>query len=257
MKTKRKKLVILIPCHNEEHGLKHVLSQIPRKQLQSNGISPHVIVINNHSTDGTARVAKSFKVPVVYEHKKGKGIAMRRAFSILPEDCDYVIMMDGDNTYKSAEMLRMVEPLMNDFCDVVVGSRLGGRLKSKSLSKKNRIANWMYTFIVRNFYFANVTDVLSGYFAFKREVVDELRNHIESDGFAIEMEMITKMVKMGYSIFSVPITYDIRMGISKLDPARDGAKILWMLVKNLMWKPTKKEQISLFASKNSDLSFQK
>jgi hypothetical protein len=80
---------------------------------------------------------------------------------------------------------------------------------------------------------------LSGYFAFKRHVVDELQHHIRSEGFAIEMEMITKMVRLGYSLYSVPITYDRRMGHSKLDPVRDGWKILHMLIKNFNWIPYK------------------
>jgi len=255
--NKMQKLVVLIPCHNEEHGLRHVLSDIPRKQLLLNGVSTHIIVINNRSTDGTAKVAHEFKVELINEPKKGKGNAMKRAFAEVPTDADYVVMMDGDNTYKTNELFRMIEPLMSGFCDVVVGSRLGGKLKRKSLPTKNRIANWVYTFFVRNFYVANVTDVLSGYFAFKREVVEELRNHIESDGFAIEMEMITKMIRLGYSMYSVPITYDRRIGKSKLDPVTDGWKIFHMLFKNLMWMPRVPkalEKRSLRGSNNPDLS---
>jgi hypothetical protein len=148
-------------------------------------------------------------------------------------------MMDGDHTYHAYEMLRVLEPLMSDFCDVVVGSRLSGKLKKNALNAHKRLANWGFTFLVRHFYKANITDVLSGYFAWKKEVVDELQKHINSDGFAIEMEMITKSVKLGHEMFSVPITYSSRKGVSKVDSFGDGWHILMMFFKNLNWKPNR------------------
>ena len=112
------------------------------------------------------------------------------------------------------------------------------------------MANWIYTFIVRQFYKANVTDVLSGYFAWKKEVLDELAPHLESEGFEIEMEMITKMKRLGFEMFSVPITYDEREGETKVDSIRDGIKILSMFAKNLTWSPTPKKEPLLFIEKS-------
>jgi hypothetical protein len=108
------------------------------------------------------------------------------------------------------------------------------------LSLSHRAANWFFTFLVRGLYLVNTTDICTGYFAWKKEVVDELSPHIKSKGFAIEAEMITKMAKLGFKIYSVPITYDKREGNSKLSPYHDGIKITWMLLKNLMWKPKNK-----------------
>jgi len=84
---------------------------------------------------------------------------------------------------------------------------------------------------------ANITDTCTGYFAWKKKIVDELAPHIKSNGFSIEVEMITKMAKLGYKMYSVPITYDRREGHTKLSPIIDGTKIAWMLFKNLTWKP--------------------
>ena len=89
----------------------------------------------------------------------------------------------------------------------------------------------------------NTTDICTGYFAWKKEVVDELSPHIKSKGFAIEAEMITKMAKLGFKIYSVPITYDKREGNSKLSPYHDGIKITWMLLKNTIWSPLEDEKV--------------
>jgi len=153
------------------------------------------------------------------------------------------------HTYDPREILRLIEPITNDFCDVVVGSRLGGKITKNAFKAQNRLANWIYTFLVRCFYGANITDVLSGYFAWRADVVYEMRDHLKSDGFSIEMEMISKLVKLNYSIYSVPITYNIREGETKIESIKDGFKILFTFSRNLFWSPLTESA----AKKNVDL----
>jgi dolichol-phosphate mannosyltransferase len=233
-----KKITVLIPCYNEEKGIGKVIDGVPIKQLTRLGFQTEIIVINNNSNDHTTKVAKEKGAKVVSEKKQGKGNALKTGFKNISKDTDYVVMLDGDDTYKPKEILRLIEPLENGFCDVIIGSRLEGKLNDHSFSLSHRLANWFFTFFVRRFYLVNTTDTCTGYFAWKKKVVDELAPHIKSDGFAIEVEMITKMAKLGYKIFSVPITYDKREGNSKLSPIMDGIKIVWMLFKNLKWKPS-------------------
>jgi dolichol-phosphate hexosyltransferase len=235
--SSQKKVAVIIPCHNEQSGIRKVLKEIPYKKLQKHGYKLQVIVIDNNSTDKTALVAKAYGAVIIHEEKKGKGNALRTGFRALDADVRYVVMLDGDNTYKPGEMLRMLEPLESGFCDVVVGSRLGGKMKKHSLHSTNRAANWLYTFLVRHMYQANITDVLSGYFAWKKKVVDDLLPHIESRGFSIEVDMITKMKMLGYEMCSVPITYDVRVGETKIQAIEDGLKILGVLFLNMIWKP--------------------
>jgi glycosyltransferase involved in cell wall biosynthesis len=232
-----KKITVLIPCYNEEKGLGKVIDDIPVVRLKELGYLTEIIVIDNNSTDRTKRVARSRNVRIIHEGMKGKGNAMRTGFLAVSNDSKFVVMLDGDNTYKGREILRMIEPLESNFCDVVIGSRLSGKMAHGSFKRRNRAANWFYTFLVRQIYRANVTDVLSGYFAWKKDVVVKLLPHIRSRGFAIEMEMITKMVLLGCSIYSVPITYDKREGESKLESVRDGIRILGLLFVNFVWKP--------------------
>jgi len=232
-----KKITILLPCYNEEKGIGKVIDGVPIKQLTHLGFQTEIIVINNNSSDHTVKVAQEKGIKVVSEKKQGKGNALKTGFRNISSDTDYVVMLDGDNTYKSGEILRLIEPLESGFCDVILGSRLEGKINDCSFSFSHRLANWFLTFFIRRFYLVNTTDTCTGYFAWKKKVVDDLVPHLKSDGFAIEVEMITKMAKLGYKIYSAPITYDRREGHSKLSPILDGIKITWMLIKNLLWRP--------------------
>jgi len=245
---KKEKITILIPCYNEELGIAKVIDSIPYRTLEKHGFESEVIVIDNNSSDRTAEIAVSMGARVIFEQARGKGNAMRKAFNYIDNDTAYVVMLDGDNTYDAKEMMRLIEPITSGFCDVVIGSRLGGKVTKNAFKTQNRLANWMYTFLVRRFYGANITDVLSGYFAWRRDVVVEMRDHLKSDGFSIEMEMISKMVILGYSMYSVPITYNIREGETKIESIKDGLKILFTFFRNLSWSP----QIESVGNKNSD-----
>lgn len=232
-----KKIEVIIPCFNEEKGIGHVIDELLNAQLRKKGYEVRVLVIDNNCTDKTAEIARKKGARVIEEKKRGKGNALRTGFKNLRKDTDFVVMLDGDNTYKAYEIPRLIEPIESGFCDVIVGSRLEGKVKGSSLTLSHRAANWFFTFLTRQFYGANVTDTCTGFFAWKREVIDKLNGHIVSPGFAIEAEMISKMAKLGYKIYSVPITYEPRKGNSKLSPLGDGIKITWMLLRNIRWKP--------------------
>ncbi|HSX01401.1 MAG TPA: glycosyltransferase family 2 protein [Candidatus Saccharimonas sp.] len=232
-----KKVTVLIPCYNEAEGIATVIGTLPREQMAAHGYQLDVLVIDNNSSDDTAAVAKAAGARVITERQQGKGNAIRRGFASIPKDTKYVVMLDGDDTYKSREILRLLEPLDSGFCNVVIGSRLGGRIADGSMTTFNRAGNWIFSHLVRYSYRVNVTDVLTGYFAWKRDVVVRLRPHLKSAGFAIEMEMITKMARLGEDIYSVPITYEARAGESSLHPVRDGWRILRMYGHNINWRP--------------------
>lgn len=243
-----KKITIVIPCHNEQRGIRKVIAGIPVEKLRKFGFTTEVLVVNNCSTDNTSTIAQKSGATVINENKKGKGNAMKTGFLTVGKNTKYVVMMDGDNTYNGKELLRMIEPLDSNFCDAVVGSRLGGKLNDGSLHIHHRVANWLFTFLVRFLYQANVTDVLSGYFAWKKKSLDKLVPFLESDGFALEMEMVTKMKKLGFELSSVPITYDPRVGDSKICAFKDGVRILGMLFRNLSWNANPKPRFRFIFS---------
>ncbi len=239
---KNKKVTLMIPCYNEEKGIVSVMKEVKKYDHKSHGYNLDVLVIDNNSTDNTSKVAKSLGAKVVFEARQGKGNAIRKGFSSIPKKTDYVVMIDGDNTYKPYEMHRLLELLDSGFSDAVIGSRLEGQMIGKAMSPSHRAANWLFTFLARHLYGANITDTCTGYFAWKRSVIVKLNGHAKSRGFAIEAEMITKMAKLGVKMHSVPITYEHRAGESKLSPTIDAIKIIYMLLKNVKWKPKQKSK---------------
>jgi dolichol-phosphate mannosyltransferase len=226
----------MIPCYNEEKGLPKVIKFIPKDKLKALGYKTDILVIDNNSCDKTSKVAKQLGARVVFEKKQGKGHAVKTGIKNLG-NTDIVVMLDGDDTYDPREMLRLIEPIDSGFCDVVLGSRLSGKMMGNSMSLFNRIGNWIFTFLVRTFYQGNVTDVCTGYFAWEGNKIKELGKYLESDGFSIEMEMVAKMSKLNFEIFSVPITYNTRKGRTSLRPFGDGKKIVHAWLRNLLWKP--------------------
>ena len=232
------KVALLIPCYNEEEGIGIVLDNIPRQRLANLGIDLDILVIDNNSHDKTAEVARSKGVRVITEKRQGKGCALVTGFKHVKDDVDIVAMIDGDASYNVLELTRLIEPIEQNFCDVVVGSRLQGKIMTGSMKRFNRMGNWLFTFLARTGYKTNVTDVCSGFFAWKKKVVDDLIPHLESTHFSIEMEMIAKMAKMDYDCYSMPISYHERNGRSNLRPIVDGAIILREWLRNITWSPT-------------------
>ena len=240
---KFKKITLMIPCYNEEASIGQLIDDIPVEKINKAGYKIEVLVIDNNSKDKTAEIARSKGARVVTAPLQGKGNAIKTGFSSIPKDVDYVVMVDGDDTYKTAEILRVIEPLESGFCDVVVGSRLEGKMTTHAMSRSHRLANWLFTFLTRFLYGANVTDTCTGYFAWTKNAITVLNGHIKSKGFAIEAEMISKMSRLKLRVYSVPITYAPRHSEnpSKLSPFKDALKIIWMLIKNKRWKPKKEE----------------
>lgn len=237
MAVPRQKITALIPCFNEAEGIADVLNSFPKRQIERFGYDLEIVVIDNNSSDGTGDIARKLGATVIHEPKKGKGNAIRTGFFSIADDTDFVVMLDGDSTYRPEEIIRLVEPLQSGFADAIIGTRLGGKMQEGSMKGFNRMGNWVYSFLVRIVYQVNVTDVLTGYFAWKRQSIERLRPHLYSEGFAIEMEMVTKMAKLGEEIYSVPISYHPRAGESNLSPIYDGIRIMQMFAKNLFWNP--------------------
>ena len=122
--TAKKKITVLVPCYNEEKGIGSVIKGFSQVSERNKTYEIDVVVIDNNSADKTAEVASSLGARVIHEPKQGKGYAIRTGFYSVPADSDFVLMLDGDNTYQPKEALRLVELLDSDFCNVAIGSRM-------------------------------------------------------------------------------------------------------------------------------------
>jgi glycosyltransferase involved in cell wall biosynthesis len=238
-----KKITVLIPCYNEADAIQTVIKKIPKDKLRKAGYNVDILVIDNNSSDNTAELASQAGARVVFEGKQGKGNGILTGFYNIASDADYVVMLDGDDTYNPEEMLRLIEPLDSGFASVIIGSRMHGQMKSGSMKSFNHFGNRLYSRLVRMSYKVMVSDTLTGYVAWKREAIEKLRPHLKSAGFTIEMEMVTKLARLGYEIYSVPVSYDSRLGSSSLRPIRDGARIMGTYGRHLGWVPDREKQL--------------
>jgi glycosyltransferase involved in cell wall biosynthesis len=253
---KRISVSFIIPAYNEEASIGDVIDSITQEMRENLALHAEILVIDDGSVDKTAPIAEGRGARVIsHEKNQGKGAAINTAFRNLRPESDYVIMLDADSTYLGHEAGRLLEPLTSGLCDVIIGSRLGGKMSEDSMTRFNRIGNWLFTFFIREIYKANITDSCSGYIAWKRRVVDELAGCELSGGFSIEVEMIVKARKLGYTIYSVPITYRKRTGrVSNLKPVSDGIKIMSAIFRNMLWKPPAKLRRDSFESNDRPAS---
>lgn len=228
-------VTVIIPCYNEADSIAQVIKNFHKSELAKTIFDFDILVVENASTDGTAEVAAKAGARVITETKKGKGLAMQTGFQNIDSRAKYVVMIDGDDTYSPEEVLRLLEPLHHDFCDVVVGSRLSGKMVEGSMSFSHRAGNWAFTHLARYIYQVNVTDIFSGYYAWKRPAIDALAPHLRSHGFTLETEMLIKMARMGLEVYSVPISFDQRTGQANLQTIQDGLRCLHMFIRTLRW----------------------
>ncbi|HOT06615.1 MAG TPA: S-layer glycoprotein N-glycosyltransferase AglJ [Methanotrichaceae archaeon] len=213
----REDVCILIPTLNEGGSIEAVV-----KGFLDLGF-PHILVVDGHSTDGTADLARRAGAEVIMQSGSGKGQAVKEAFD--RADSKYIVLVDGDGTYLPQEVDLLLDPLEKGVADHVVGNRFG-RLTGGALKRFNLFGNRLINLFFGMMYGVELQDLLSGYRAFTQEGVRCL--NLSMTGFEIESEITIESVKKGLRIAEVPITYLPRAGgtKTKLNPVRDGSKIV-------------------------------
>jgi glycosyltransferase involved in cell wall biosynthesis len=209
---------VLIPCYNEALTVGDVVrafrSELPTAQIH---------VFDNNSTDGTATVASEAGAIVTTERRQGKGYVIQTMFRKV--DADVYIMVDGDGTYPAASVHRLLEPILQDEADMVVGSRLHPS-SSSSFKAANLFGNKLIRWLLQLIFRVRLTDVLSGYRAFNRNFVKSIP--LFGGGFEIETELTIKALQRGYRIEEVAVNLEDRPkgSFSKIHIVRDGFLIL-------------------------------
>ncbi len=215
------KTAILIPCHNEEVTIGKVIDGL-RRELPS----ATTYVFDNCSTDSTASAAREHGAIVIKEPRLGKGFVVEKMFSRI--DADVYIIIDGDDTYPTDYVGKLLGPLLAGDADMVVGARLANyqdnSFRPLHVFGNNlicRLVNWMGS--------AQLTDIMSGYRAFNKRVVECIP--LVSSGFEIETEMTIQMLYYRMKIVEVNVPYQQRPlgSTSKLHTFRDGTRVLWKL----------------------------
>lgn len=215
-------VAVLIPCYNEEQSIADVVRRF-RDVLPDAA----VYVYDNNSRDLTALRARSAGAIVVRELRQGKGNVVRRMFADI--DADIYVMADGDGTYAPEDSLQLINLLLTERADMVVGTRLG--VTDDAGRAGHAFGNRIFNDLYRAMFGREFTDIFSGYRAFTRRFVKSFP--AVSGGFEIETEMSVHASQLKLPVSEIGLDYGRRAegSSSKLSTFRDGAKILLMFAR--------------------------
>jgi len=222
----QKKVCVIFPALNEEETIGKVIDEVPVPDLKQLGYSVEVVVVDNGSSDDTREIAEAKGARVITEPNRGKGRAMQTAFKSV--EADYVFMLDADFTYPSTYIPDTLE-LLEDKYDVVLGSRLKGNMEDGAMSRLNLVGNHLLAFLANLLYRGGISDMCTGYWGFRGDVVKNL--NIDAIGFELEANMLIEATKKGYHIGELPIHYRRRGTPTKLHAMKAGFRIARTLIR--------------------------
>jgi glycosyltransferase involved in cell wall biosynthesis len=216
------RIAVLVPCFNEEAAVAAVVNGF-RKALPS----AQVYVYDNNSKDRTAEVARAAGAEVRSERRQGKGHVVRRMFADI--EADVYVLVDGDATYDSRSARGMIDRLVNDHLDMVVGLRVDQ--EQAAYRPGHRTGNWLLTSFLSSVFGQAFTDILSGYRVFSRRFVKSFP--VLSDGFEIETELTVHALELAMPVAEIETPYYARPegSVSKLNTWRDGFRILGTIMR--------------------------
>src|SRR5438445_5288790 len=214
------RVAVLVPCFNEEAAVATVVSDF-RKALPE----AKIYVYDNNSSDRTVAVARQAGAEVRSESRQGKGHVVRRMFADV--DADIYVLVDGDATYDAPSAPKMIEKLVAEHLDMVVGLRVDQ--VEAAYRPGHRTGNWMLTSFLSSVFGQAFKDILSGYRVFSRRFVKSFP--VLSDGFEIETELSVHALELALPVAEIDTPYYARPegSASKLNTYRDGFRILWSI----------------------------
>ena len=213
------KISVVIPCYNEEEGVRKVIGRMPRTVDE-------VVVVDNNCTDGTAQVARSLGARVVAERTPGYGAAYKAGLAAATGDV--IVTLDGDGTYPPEEIPRLVDVLEKRGWDFLSASRFP-LSDPKAIGLSYRIGNWILSAASAVLFFKPIRDSQSGMWVFRRAALGRLR--LTSDGMAFSEEIKLEALLQGLRFGEEHIPYGARVGEVKLQKWRDGWRNLTFLVR--------------------------
>jgi glycosyltransferase involved in cell wall biosynthesis len=220
---------VVIPALNEEASLPLVLGDLPRPPVR------RVVVADNGSTDGTARVAAELGAVVVPAPRRGYGSACLAALDWLRRNGppEIVVFVDADYSDHPDELPLLVEPILAGRADVVIGSRVLGEREPGALLPQARAGNLVACLLIRLLYGHRYTD-LGPFRAARWQALERLEMRDPDFGWTAELQV--KALRRGLRVVEVPVSYRRRVGVSKIagtlwGTLRAGHKILWTVVR--------------------------
>jgi len=215
-----KRISVVIPCHNEEDGIRAVMAQMPP-------LVDEVLVVDNASTDRTAEVARSLGARVVHEARKGYGRAYKTGFA--EARGDVLVTMDGDGTYPPDSIPLLLHVLVEERLDFITARRWYSR-SGETKSPIRLLGNAILSGTMMCLFFKFIVDSQSGMWVFRREVLQKIAPRSDSMALSEELKILA-FTHPGLRCWEMPIYYGERIGRSKLNIWRDGFGNLFFLVR--------------------------
>src|SRR5216117_3022024 len=223
------KVSIVIPCFNEKDTIEKIVEAVCNAPLKGR----EIIVVDDCSTDGTQTLLKerisSMVDRIVYHPvNQGKGAALRSGFAAASGD--FILVQDADLEYSPEDYPLLLEPLMSGKADAVIGSRFMGGRPHRVLFFWHMVGNKFLTLLSNMFTNLNLTDVETGYKAFKASLIKSIE--LEENRFGVEPEIIAKLARRGCRVYEVGISYSRRTYMEgKKINWKDGIRAVYAIVK--------------------------
>ena len=220
-----RRIAVVIPALDEERAIGRVLADVPAWVDQ-------VIVADNGSRDRTADIARAAGATVVLEPEPGYGAACLAGLTQIG-NADIIVFLDGDYSDHPEEMASLVDPIIADAADLVIGSRVLGAREAGALTPQQRFGNWLATRLIRAFWGVRYTD-LGPFRAIRAPALAHLGMRDRTYGWTVEMQI--KAAIVGLRALEAPVRYRRRIGISKISgtikgTVKAGYKILTMIAR--------------------------
>ena len=235
-------VIVITPALNEETSLSLVLRDLPAVR--------YVIVVDNGSTDATAKVATAGGAMVVSEPQRGYGAACLRGLAAIEEMIaagqavpGIVAFIDADYSDHPELLPQLVDPIARGVADFVLGSRLRGHREPGAMPPQSLFGNRLACFLMRLLFGSRYTD-LGPFRAIRYEALRELKMSDRNFGWTIEMQI--KATRIGLRTSEIPVPYRCRIGVSKisgtvLGSIRAGYKILYLIFKFGLQRPPRRD----------------
>ena len=207
---------VIIPAYNEQDSIGKVIGDIPK-------IVDEIIVISNNSTDKTVENAKKAGATVLFENRKGYGYACLKGMDYIAKKektPKVVVFLDGDYSDYPEQLTTLVNPILIDNLDFVVGARIKELRESGSMTPQQVFGNWLATFLMKILFNAKFTD-LGPFRAIKYNKLLALKMEDTTYGWTVEMQL--KVLKQELTYKEVPMKYRNRIGVSKVSGTIKGS----------------------------------
>ena len=217
---------VIIPAHNEEGSIAKVIRKIPE-------IVAEIVVVNNNSSDNTVQVAQNEGATVLNEDRMGYGFACLRGMEYLSKQSkkpEIIVFIDGDYSDYPGELTKLVEPILEDDYDLVIGARVKELREPGSMTPQQVFGNKLATFLMKVLFGARFTD-LGPFRAIKYDQLVRLGMEDETYGWTVEMQLKAIRNKLKYT--EIPVRYKKRIGISKVSGTLKGT--IFAGIKILGW----------------------